>query len=65
MVGLVSKARKEKQMATLKVNKREREENIEAWVSIKITKLCKNCGLETPGVYKDGRNVCHKCGCVL
>jgi len=35
-LGLVSRSRKEKQMAMLKANMRECEKNKESWVSLKI-----------------------------
>lgn len=61
MVGLVSKARREKQMASLKVNSHIQESNKSLWLNAVQSKLCK-CGNLTAGIYKDGANRCNKCG---
>lgn len=63
MVGLVSKARKERQMASMKANSKEREQTATIWTGIK-SKMCK-CGFETSGMMRDGRLICPKCKEVL
>lgn len=64
MAGLCNKARKEKQMASLGHNTNLQESNKTLWLNSVQSKLCK-CGVETAGIFRDGKNRCHKCGEVI
>jgi hypothetical protein len=62
--GLVSKARRERQMAMMQANTKAREETTEKWITIVKSKQC-GCGFKTSGMMMDGQLVCPKCKGVL
>ena len=62
-MGLVSKGRRQQQIKLIVKYSHQREETKKFGMTKK--KYCKECGIETAGIFKDGKLRCPKCKQIL
>lgn len=60
MTGLVAKSRRERQLKSLPKNRYERETKKQIWYGNTKKKIC-SCGIESAGIFKEGKLRCHEC----
>ena len=64
MTGLVSKGRRQQQIANAPRFQKNREVLRQSLFGTSSKKIC-SCGVESSGIYSDGKMRCHKCKNIL